>query len=514
MQKRLVIKFFNVTLLFSIFSFLMYKFRYAIVINDDLVDLIAGQYNFYHGRYLTEFISILFIKLIPKYFNINIQNFAIVSEGLVKSLFFIFLLFILKKTFTKNCKISTLFEIILYPLSFFMIFSMLFQLDYINVFDTMQTFMGYIFPFIFFILFWLKLYDVYSVNKKSELSCGWNNKNLILLILYTIIVTMGNEELNFAALILLLFLLFNKSMSRKYVICSLIAMFITGFWVYYSSGFLKLYNDAYHIHINFDLSLNNIYKYLEMFIKFIIADNIFLWIPYVSFIIFLKADKTNINKQKIIKYSFYSVTSFLIFFLSLYLLGKSYGYMIDNNFKLYEPYWILYPALLIGLKIILYTNILYLLGNILTPDVKIYKEYILYFIFLISCLFFIFQNYKNIELSDKNSKTVMYMTDKIAVEYFKQGKTAILPKDDIEIIIPVINDLMPYDLLTENYKGKIYYKEQYPYLWYIRIVYNVNTNYGMMFKPSEQAMEDFYKIGGDFTKKELDVLDFSKLNVN
>ena len=79
------------------FLFLLYKLRYAIVIFDDVIDLIIHNFKFYHGRFITELLAALFVKWIPSLLGINIQNFALISENIIKSLTIVFFTIVINK---------------------------------------------------------------------------------------------------------------------------------------------------------------------------------------------------------------------------------------------------------------------------------------------------------------------------------------------------------------------------------------------------------------------------------
>lgn len=56
-------------------------------------------------------------------------------------------------------------------------------------------------------------------------------------------------------------------------------------------------------------------------------------------------------------------------------------------------------------------------------------------------------------------------------------------------------------------------RKQYTiYFQYLQNIYNVKQiDSGIMFKPKEEALKDYYNNGGHFTDEELEKLDFSKI---
>ena len=69
------------------FGIVSYKLKYSIVVYDDILDLVINKLSFYHGRFVSEFLAFLLVKGIPEAFDINIQDFALISQNFVKALY-------------------------------------------------------------------------------------------------------------------------------------------------------------------------------------------------------------------------------------------------------------------------------------------------------------------------------------------------------------------------------------------------------------------------------------------
>lgn len=504
----------NTFILLSLFFYLAYKLRFSYIQNDDIVDLFSHYINFYHGRFFTELFSIFIVKILPLKLNIHPQDFYIYSSQIIKSGCFVFLVYLMSISLYRFKK-TDIYITLLSIISFFSAMSFLIDLNYIHCFDTYQFFMGYIFPIICFFLLWYKLSDLYIKNHKLSL------KNIFYLFFLALLVTTGNEQVNIVSITLLLLLfidslikkyVINKNTNFSYILFTLIISLIASIFVYMSNGFINTFND-YGLKIILNFNIKEIIDFIYVFYKKIIYDNFFLFIPLlISYTALISNKEKNEEQQKVTKYIIFSICSFLLFFCSLFLLGQTYDYRADSNYNILPRFWILYPSILFSFKIFLYIINFYTLGFLFYQKNKLVTK-LVSICLILSCTLYIVNTYKNIDLSYPENRKVTYIADKIAVFYFSKGKTAILPKEKIHVIISTINNLLPYDLESNDYIGKTYYYEQYPhYLGYLNTIYNVDIAKGMIFKTEEEAISDYYKNGGSFNEKELNELKFSKIS--
>lgn len=499
----------NFAILLFFVVFLTFKLRFAYVMNDDIVDLIvADQPTFYHGRFFSELISFFTVKILPNILKINIQDFAIISEGLFKAVCFVILIHVIGKVFY-NDKQYNIFICFLNILTFFTLFSMLFDLNFINCFSTLQFFNGYLSPLILFILLWLRLLNLYKINNIQ--SC--NNiefKSFVYIILLSVLTTMGNEEIGIVSFLIVLNIILKNILKREKLktefLIAFLSISITSFFVFTSKGLTCLW-DWYNLKINLNVSFSNLANFTSIFYNEIICKNYLLWFPIVFMFCTLYTKKHRDEETKqILTFNLFSYVSFFIFFFALFFLGETNVYQNEEIYK----YWITYPALLIGFKVFLYVSNLSLYSQIHSKYSRKYKILFI-FVLLISILIYNFNNFEKIYLSDYNAKRTIYIADKYSVFYFRKKQTAILPKENIDCIMPISNNLMPVDLNTEAYKSKIYYKEKYSYLYYINYLYNVDVSYGMKFDFYKNAESSFFKNGGTLTEEELKNLKFSNI---
>ena len=487
--------------------FLLLRLRYAIIVNDDMMDLVSNKWVFFHGRYIMEFLGTFFVIILPQFFNINIQDFAIVSQGIMKIAGFDFLIYSLSSQFYKS-NIKNIGFCFIIVFSFFMIFSILVNIDYIWGFDTYQYFFGYIGAIVFFLLFFQKIYDFYLMNKTAE------KKDFLTIFILSILVATSNELFSivciFLLLIILLDLLYSKENNNiKILLFSFFIISLTTLFSILSNGSRILW-DVYSLKINFSSLYNELITFLQIFVKYTIKNNIYSIIPIIlCYIVLIIRHCNNTKTIKILKYSTFTLLGFNIFLFGTILLPKTCIYT-----DLANKYWLLHKGLLTDFSVILFSILLFLLGHVISVEKNIKFKILIIGFSILSCLCFIVQNFSFEKIrcmhSYKSIKTTMYMNDKISLFYLKRGKTIVLPKEQFFYIIPEIH---PDELMSNKqiYK-QIYDKERARYLIYLERNYKVNVSSNITFLPYKDAMQKYKKLGGNFSEEELKNLKFSRLN--
>ncbi len=190
-----------------------------------------------------------------------------------------------------------------------------------------------------------------------------------------------------------------------------------------------------------------------------------------------------------------------------------------SNFTDLRDFWITYFGISVSYKIIIMCLDLYILSFILSYFKE--KKYIIsgYFIIcvLLAAILFPLRKDYIFDSNEINYKKTLYMMDKFSVFYFKQGKTAILPREFVLNIFA--NTSMPADLEKEVFSHEVYYcnlddKESAEniYLKYFSQTYGLDVSPGMTFRDNDEAIQIFKDNGGILTDEELEKLDFNKLN--
>lgn len=508
MINKRIIFYLNCFILILLIAFFTYKFRFYYVMNDDICDLIANNIITYHGRFLTQIISIMIVKTIPLLFNINIQDFAIFSEVIFKGIFITTLSYIISKSFFID-KRENIFSPFLITISFFTIFFFLFSLNFMWIFDTLQFSMGYLFPMIFFLYLWYKIFYYYIKD------VDYNNKDRVYLIISSIFVATGNIAISISTLFICLFLyidLKRKKQNFEYLNDIFISIFSINIIAIITHGFASIL-DVHNIPIEFSYNMKDVSEFLFVTFKKLIIDNILLCTVIAIGIIQLLLIKDK-RKTLIIKFLIYTYLSFLIFFFSLYLLGETYRYEPLERDKIFPLYWSLYPGFLIEFKILLLSSFLLISGYLIknkNPRIIIYNGIILLSGIILFYSFSVINNFKEM-FPINNDKQILYIVDKITIFYLSKGETAIIPKELPFYIIP---DIRPIKLnITPQLYQKVYTREEASYLKYIEKNYKIDAEPGLTLTSFKNAMDLYRKDGGKLTNEEVNKLKFSRIKNN
>ena len=498
------------SIIFLLLTFILFQyFKNAIIVHDDIVDLMQNNVKFYHARYLTTFFSLFFIKILPNILGIHPQNFAVFSEGLLKVIIYNTLVIILSSAFFKfyNKKYSflSLPTGIIYILTFFTTLSFVVETHITPIFETYAYFSGYLVPIIFFILFWYNNSILFFNNELDEEKIF--KKFVIIQSFLCILTCTGNEILAFFSIIFMFLTIIDILITKrikmiKYILTPLCISILTTTFVLTNDYSQVIYEEAYKLDIIIP-SLKTIPTLFTLYCKTVFSDNIFLWLPVIAsylILIFVK-DKQNIN---VIKYTSYLIITCLIFFALTLFLPRTCPYTEDNL-----KFWTEAAQLQYEFSCIMFLIILYLTGYISKLNNKDAK-YLIYNILIFCSFMYIILYYKDlrIDLYTPEMKKNLYITDKIAVHYLRQNKPAIINIEN------KINYLIgEYVHLGDKYQNTIFKLQRYDfrYLGYLNTIYKVNIEPGIMYKNKESSENEFEKSGGTITEEELKKLDFSKI---
>ena len=492
------------------FLFLMSRLKYAVVVNDDMNDIITQNFYIPHSRFITGCISQLFVKIIPMLLGINFQDFALISEGILKILFFISLVYI--SNFNKYFQ-NKILGLCVNIFNWFVIFSILFKCDFVWCFDTLEWFFGYIVPVVFYFLYWYTFMSFYL----AETPYNFQKKDYFILFILSALIVTANEEVNFAFFILLIIVIFenlflffkykkiNSAVKPAFVSVSFMSVFM--FLIYSSFGICHLWN-GYNLSIGLNITKNTFFEFISLFGKYIIYDNIvFILMLALSIIIILNSKENKNQNYKVVKYVIYSIIGFIIFLFATILLPQNCYVSVDPNYK----FWFLHNGLLSTFDICLYFITLYLVAHILSMKINNKICYGFLCIFIIFSLMHINGNSGRILCmhSYKATKSLMYIVDKISLFYIKKGQDIILPKSLPFYIIP---DIFPRILAENRDLNTLFYeKDRARYLIYVEHNYKVNVMSKVTFLPYKEALQKYKELGGNFSEEELEKLDFSKI---
>ena len=281
-MKHLIIKTFNIGILVLIFCIMLYKLRYAIICDDDMMEIIARPYSFYLSRFITE-IPVTFIeKQIPEIFNINYQDFAFISQSIARSLFFIAIIHCITKAFFKLKEHSSVFWGIFYSITFFIFFAVLSKSNFMFGMENWPCF-SYIMPILFFVLIWYKIAEFYILHKELD------KQDVFYLIFLVILNSFGCAYYNYVTLFLMMWIFIEGLILKKDVnYIKIPLMFIIPLSVIYYSypGFTDIFS-GYNLNISIATALSQYKNFFVTMIKVLFIDNWFLYIPIIIALIVL-----------------------------------------------------------------------------------------------------------------------------------------------------------------------------------------------------------------------------------
>ncbi len=492
-MKNLIIKIFNIGILVLIFCFMLYKFRYAIICGDDMMEIIARPYSFYLARFITE-IPVTFIeKQIPEILNINYQDFAFISQSLTRSLCFIAIIHCITKAFFKLKEHDSVFWGIFYSVTFFIFFAVLSKSNFMFAMENWPCF-SYIMPILFFVLIWYKIAECYILHKVL------NKQDVFYLIFLVILNSFGCAYYNYVTLFLMMWIFIEGLILKKDVnYIKIPLMFIIPLSVIYYSypGFTGIFR-GYNLNISFETLISQYKDFFVTMIKVLFTDNWFLYIPIIVALIVLyltsadDKDNSGIN-IRIIKYFIITYIGFLSLMVGTIFLPANCPY--SDTVK----YWFIHSGLLSEYLIFLYIAALFLLGAI-----NIKKYFPVFLVFWVSYIYFNF-SFGAIYFQHTSSlpRTLLYLNDKISVFYFNKGQTAIIPNDT-----ELVPDALKY---IDDEHNRISYKDEAFYLSYLEKNYGVDVSPGILFINRKDALKLYYENGGTLFPAELNKLKFSDI---
>ena len=487
-----VINIISILLFFFGIYFISKNCHYAIIANDDMEELLGAHIKFAHSCYIYVLFDYFFIKVIPDLLNIPVQNFAFIPEGLVKSVLYTILIFSI--CIGINEKKKNNFNNILVILSYFFILSVFFREHNFYSFDTLIFFNSYISPLIFLFLCIYKIINFYL--KKEKLTF----KNVILIIVYSLLICMGNEMIMFVLFSVLCFILLeyiikklcfkeNNQYIHLLLPLGIILLFIV---VLFKEGDTTEIYNVYGSSVYFP-TLHQWLLLAKFTIKKLFLTNLYTIIPLFIYMLILKK-LTDDKTKKIIIINIYFYISLLLFFVLTCFMHWTCHYIYVPGIQT----WLLCPMFQTMYAICLYFSAVLLTKHVLFHnEITKSKKIISISIFILASLFCIYKNIKPINFIFYNyeSRCLLYKMDKISVYNIKNNKNISECREKREL----------YPILA-------FYAGDFEYVKYLENVYNVKGNVQTEDIPFDQYYNDYINNGGIFTEEELKKLDFKEIN--
>lgn len=454
------------------------------------------------GGYLGLFLCKLFSFGLPNILGEHPQDFMGVPQGVIRSVLAVFILYLISNIFVKNSKTKP-FYYFLFPFCTLYYLYSIYSSNSIWIKYSTITFVNYnwyryFFSLLFFALFWKFIYDsILSKNKKI-------NYFYLITAIISGYVTGTSSEILFGAsilsviLIVLIKFLFKPKINLDinfYIPVS--ALFISTFLFTTTDKFNGVLTDRLSNNIDFTM----IWHFINKYINICFMHEILYWIIFavISYTAINKAVKYKETNVLIVPYILTFSIAALMF--SLILLGSTYS---DGR-----VFWLEHQNIQFLYKMLILIPVLMLFNyitekNEYNQNIWIYSAIVLFVLFLTLVRFTDGLNILKYRDDDKKLRTQYYVNEKILNYYYLFDEKALLPSF---LIAAGLQYYSPVDLgnncytdyiLSDVYYSKIY-KNDKP------------VNIGYCKTDVKNAIREYYKKGGNFSKEELNKLYFKNL---
>lgn len=478
------------------------------IIPSNLQEMYTGAN---HGCFVSTVFHQFLLFILPKMLNIHPDDFYFIYifQGFIYWLI-PFLIARLAVSYSDEK-----YFLFFYAISNFLFFSIFFNLGYLfQEYTFIYTrFIRYVFPMIFFVLFWSMFSDFYILGKYRN----WR------IYLAAFLTGLSVEPLNittFVALILItIFSSFNKKISNnisstRYL--AIVASFCAGLVLFYANpNFWHIANErGINRNLeNFHELLINIKIFQASYFEHVLKENTYYLIFIAVLFFILLRFCLQRNNQKSIKVAVVSVgllIGILFFNYILFLSGKTFYDGVS--------FWLVSLDLKADTTFVLVMTIVFLVSYIFGMFSKKNKiAFVALIVGFVLCGYpLLFQiNLPDI-LHDRASryqtKQLMYKAEKIyRFCDLKHDKSAYLP------LSAITNKclLFSFNRNQEKDLDKAVENAKFPSEYYYRI-YGVPEEkmIKVKFVEDSKAYKYFYDAGGTFTKEELSNLKFTKLLEN
>lgn len=501
-NKKVFFIFSVVFLLF--FSLLACLFSNAFFMADDPDECCMLAFNIkelflhpYNYNLFSGFFCKLFGFFLPKYMNIHPSDFKSFYFCYIESALLLSTIFVICKLYYQKKKIDYSF-VLYFVLSIFLFFLCL-SLNNMLIWVYPGLF-RMLFPTFFFIILSILLTNIIK-NKESSIV------EKMSIIVITLLCITSNEMISVVTLLTYLLLTIYSFVKKSFVIekkflITALIFSIIGLSCYH----LALFRKSEDINIFSFGYLFNLFplfgKFVLGYLKLIIFNQIIplLSIIGLSFFLLRKGTEKEENTN-IIRFVVISLSSFLIFFLLLFLLGKTH---YNGGF------WIEHIELMVLFNMVLVSQIFILLRQIIQQKL-ILKKYFIIFILIFSFALGIYNYifYSDIYKKMGREKRETYKLEKILRLAASQKRLALLP--DTVLKIGYLWCFYEADWKNlKKFKKNIYYRSAFTAFYNTFEEKEIFTE-GFLYVPKLEAYEDFQKNGGSFTISEIKNPQFTKL---
>ncbi|MBQ9244922.1 hypothetical protein IJ182_01495 [bacterium] len=339
---------------------------YTLLRKDDVLNQLF--FNVYHGRYISNAITVFFGSIFPKFLNVHPFVFFTAWWGgsFIKTLFLFILFFQMNMFLFWKKKKNVIFPILI--LFYYILFQNMFAYTYEDV--EYCSFLGFVFPFIFFCLFWYKFINLWD---KEIITL----KDIFIGTLYAFLVGISTEFTSIVTFFSLLIIIILRTDKLKYWASFFISLSFGMFLYFFNKGFSGVLNDHAPIFFNsatFKSELVFVKPFLKACFDVCIHEYgiLILLIIVLSFTIFLQNKKENQTNNNLL-FPFTLLIGGILF--QIFLISDP-ALSPDNT------YWVYHFDLVIQVKILLAIVCLYEMNCIKIND--IYKNYLILSLIVVS----------------------------------------------------------------------------------------------------------------------------------
>ena len=454
------------------------------------------------GGYPGLFLCKLFSFGLPNMLGLHPQDFMSVPQGIIRSILAIIILFFISTAFVRQSK-NKPFYYLLFPFCTLYYLYSIYSCDSLWIKYSTITFVNYnwyryFFSLFFFAVFWQYISEIIFTKEKNI-----NYFKLICAVIAAYATATSSELLIGASCCAIgLIIIFDVLYSKKIILnrCFFIpasVLYITAYAFITTDKFSSVFLDR----LPETVSIQMIIDFIKEYFKICFYHEIIFWAFFAALFIYaLYTALKNKEKEKLLIPIVLQISVLTVMFL-LIIPGKTFA----NE----EMFWLQHPNVQFIYKMLIFIPFL-MLFNYVTQNSKysenlfIYSAVALFILVLTLIKFTDGLNILKYRTEDKKLRTQYYINEKILNYYYLKDKKPLLPSfliaSGLQYYSPVENgnDCYIDYILSDVYYSKIYKNDKPIVVGYCKT-------------DIDKALEEFYKIGGSFSKEELTELKFQNL---
>lgn len=464
------------------------------------------KFNLHGDGYLGLFLSKFFCFGLPNLLGIHPADFMGAPHGFIRGIF-ASLTFLAISDFVNIFKKSKL----LYLSSFILLVILFFDT---TLFVTTTVIMcSYNFYRYFFSLFFMSIFLNHIFRSVLFNDCK-NGVIRLVIVSASGFIAATSVEINIFSLLMFICLIFmysliinkfvkNENILKSFQITTDINFYIPSAFVILAVSAVTLSKSGFQSMAavrglgSTIITPDLISSFVKEFINIYFVNNIGIILTITALIVLSLIFAVKNKEIKVIILPVFFLISVFTTLFSLILLGKTN----DGDF------WLTHPNIIFLYRMLMSFGCLYFMGYIY-KNLKFLHNVItsvVIFTVIVSCLIYTIEerHYTDImPVVDKNLKRKAYIMEKIMRFYLLQNKRPILPKDIMSSYdFGSWNNENPEEFNTRNVINSSYYPR----------IYKNDISAKLGYEYENDAIKKFYENGGNFSREELENIEFSRL---